>query len=389
MIKVPKYLRLIALLTPIAGTTSAVITPAPAQAQVVEFKQVIGIGQNDSLNMRTGPGNSFADIGDVRNGAIVKVWGYDSTGRWAKLHRTGRDVWVSAKYLADVETNPDVSIQPNANRLGAHLVTGIPADDPDGGLNMRFKPNRYGRVKATLPLGTPVDVVRLSADGKWSFIRGPFGKGWVRNTHLVKALPRKTPAPQPPPTELSQDPQGNSLPAVFTVIGVAKGDRLWVRTKPNATSAPVNNLAPSGPVLVLAWLNNGWAKVSIGQNIGYVNGVFLQHGGGQKMQNGFPLGLTCAGTEPFWALDLNGDQTVSFRPADRPNPLVIGLQMTAPANSPDGYPFSFRAGRLSGHLDQASCSDGMSDIEYGWSLTLIRNAPNGPTTTAYGCCRLR
>ncbi len=389
MIQVFKLLAVIAALT-VAST--CITTNASAQGRMVEFKQVVGIAQNDSLNIRSGPGRKFADVGDISNGAILKVLGYDPSGRWAKLRRTGRDVWVSSKFLADIQTNPNTSPKPNAHRLGAHVVTGISANDPDSGLNVRSKPGRSGRVKAILQLSTPVDVDRMSADGKWSFIRGSFGKGWVQSKHLVKALPNNVSGngqTRQQPTQSSQDDQGWHLPAVYSVTGVAQGDKLWVRNQPNTKSAPVNNLAPGAAVSVLAWLSNGWAKVTVGQNTGYVNGGFLQRGSGQQMQNGFPLGLICAGTEPFWLLGFNTNQTITFKQADRPKPRVSNLQMTAPSNSPDGYPYSFRAARFSGLLDQRICSDGMSDTKYGWSLKLSRNRPNGTSTIVYGCCRLR
>ena len=75
MIKLPKYLSLLALLTAVAGTTSADITPALAQAQVIEFMQVIGIGQNDSTGgsvlMANGP--SFEDP-SAKVGCATATW---------------------------------------------------------------------------------------------------------------------------------------------------------------------------------------------------------------------------------------------------------------------------------------------------------------------------
>ncbi|SDR16718.1 SH3 domain-containing protein [Pseudovibrio sp. Tun.PSC04-5.I4] len=383
-----KFLYLMPVLTILAAVSLPFFASAIAQPQTVEFRQVIGIADGDSLNIRSGPGRNYQDFGDLKNGAIVKIYGFDASGRWAKLRVRGQDAYVSAKYLAHVQENSHPAPQPNGISLGAHLVTGIARDDPDGGLNVRRKPNRASRIKATLPLNTPVTVSDISADRKWSFIRSANGKGWVRNKYLVKALPRNGQSPELQPVEFDRDPQGWSLPSIYSVTGVSGGDKLWVRNKPSHKSASVSNRAPNDAIAVLAWLNNGWAKVSVGQNIGYVNGRFLKRGGGQHTVNGFPLGLTCAGTEPFWAFNFNADKTITFKRADRPNPRLAGLQMTAPSTETNSYPYSFRAGRFSGALDQEVCSDGMSDISYGWSLRLIRTQPNGTTANMYGCCRL-
>lgn len=383
-----KFLHLIIILTALVVASLPFAAPALAQPQKVEFRQVVGIANGDSLNIRSGPGRTYKDFGDLKNGAIVKIYGFDASGRWAKLRVRGQDAYVSAKYLAHVQKRPNSAPQPNGISLGPHLVTGIANDDPDGGLNVRRKPNRASRIKATLPLSTPVTVRSISADRKWSFIRSAYGMGWVRNKYLVKALPRNNQSPRPQPIEFDKDPQGWSLPSIYSVTGVSGGDKLWVRNKPTHKSASISNRSPNEAIAVLAWLDNGWAKVTVGQNIGYVSGRYLTRGGGQQTLNGFSLGLTCAGTEPFWALDFNTDKTITFKRADRPNPRLVGLQMTAPSAATSTYPYSFRAGRFSGSLDQEICSDGMSNISYGWSLRLVRTRQNGSAASMYGCCRL-
>ncbi len=69
--------------------------------------------------------------------------------------------------------------------LGMMRVTGIPADDPDGGLVVRSGPGTgFSRI-LVIPEGVAVNIVGTSPDGQWS--RAQFsdgGFGWVRNRYL-------------------------------------------------------------------------------------------------------------------------------------------------------------------------------------------------------------
>ncbi len=102
-----------------------------AHAQTT-LMQVDGIRRGDTLNVRTGPGASYKDIGDLQAGEIVTVLGYDASGRWAKVRYRGQIAYASARYL----TTP-LRTDGRSADTGAHRVIGIKAGDPDGGLVMR------------------------------------------------------------------------------------------------------------------------------------------------------------------------------------------------------------------------------------------------------------
>ena len=104
--------------------------------------------------------------------------------------------------------------------------------------------------------------------------------------------------------------------------------------------------------------------------------------------NGFPLGLTCRGTEPFWTLTIAEDRTVEYTSLNDGADPITSLTQTTPATG-GGYPYTFGAQRYSGALDQTTCSDGMSDISYPMSLILIRALSGGQTETLHGCCNLK
>lgn len=356
-------------------------------ANAADPYKVVGISTGDSLNVRTGAGTNFADIGDVLLGETVQVHGFDSSGKWAQITWSGQLAYVSARYLKSAGAGSTTNSGGNNGSsvgLGMQRVTGIAANDPDGGLVVRAGPGKtFGRV-TVIPNGVGMNVVEISSDGKWS--RAEFsdgGTGWVRNSYLVGANTNGTTLPSPISPQ-----QGNVvLPAVFSVINVAANDVLWVRNAPNTGSAPVTNLQPNAPVSVLEFTNNGWAKVTIGQSIGYVKASYLAHGGGVTTSNGMQLGLNCNGAEPFWNLQIAADRTMTFT-AMGGAPQVSSLQHANPSAT-GFYPFQFSdSGQLSGTLSAQICSDGMSDITYPWKILL--NAPmSGSMRVLNGCCTLQ
>ena len=79
----PKLFLAIGALTLWAGLASA------------ELMQVVGVATGDTLNVRSGPGAKFADIGDIARNGAVNVLGYNTAGTWAKIRYRGQDAWVS------------------------------------------------------------------------------------------------------------------------------------------------------------------------------------------------------------------------------------------------------------------------------------------------------
>jgi uncharacterized membrane protein len=103
--------------------------------------------------------------------------------------------------------------------------------------------------------------------------------------------------------------------------------------------------------------------------------------------NGFPLGITCSGTEPFWSLTVANDRTVRYNSLiDGPDPATLLTQATQSIGG--GYPFNFVAQPYAGSLNAQACSDGMSDIGYSMSILLTRPSGNGASQTLHGCCNV-
>lgn len=350
------------------------------------LKRVKPIANGGYLNVRSGPGASYNDIGDILSGQTVTVIGYDATQKWAIIDWNGQAAYVSARYLiaanaAPTSTNPPAPVINDG--LGPYRVTGIKANDPDGGLVVRVGPGKsYSRL-LVLPQGTPINIVEISPNRKWS--RAVFsdgGTGWMRNKYLAAQNP--APTPQPPASSSL-----GALPNVFTVIDVPANDVLWVRDAPNGTASKIGALSPNAIVAVLEPAQGNWAKVSIPGKNGYVSARYLAQGGGTTVSTGMQTGLVCAGTEPFWQFNIADDGRTRFQDVGNSGaPLFSNLAAVNGFGFMASYPFDFQTANVVGKLDRQLCSDGMSDLNYPFSLQL--DAPvGGSMRSVYGCCSLQ
>lgn len=349
-----------------------------------DIMKVGGLRDGDTLNVRAGAGAHFTDIGDLKSGTIVDVKGVDSTGNWGQILYRGQVAYVAMRYLEDVMPPANSSIG-----TGKFLVSGIKPGDPDGGLVIRAGAGSDFMVIGVLANGETIHVIERTPDGKWAMIALATQVGWVSTAYL-SAIPSNDPAqPQPMPAENPMlGPDGLPVPAVYSVTNVAADDALWVRAEPNANSTPVNALAPNAPVSVIGIATPAWAKVTVGQTVGYVNARYLTRGGGVTTSSGLQMNLICRGTEPFWTLEIAPDRSVIYTVMGGDEQRTL-LHQASPSARTGGYPYTIAAQPVSGIIDQRMCSDGMSEIEYPWSILL--NAPNatGNTMTAHGCCTLR
>ncbi|NWH09032.1 MAG: hypothetical protein HXY22_10395 [Alphaproteobacteria bacterium] len=92
-----------------------------------------------------------------------------------------------------------------------------------------------------------------------------------------------------------------------------------------------------------------------------------------------PQPLTCAGTEPFWSFRLSGDMTALSTPDGPDIPLPISQYRAAQNRNGE---WSVSLGEAIAVIRQETCSDGMSDNDYPYSVTLVTRE-----RTLSGCCR--
>lgn len=186
----------------------------------------------------------------------------------------------------------------------------------------------------------------------------------------------------------------------YRVIGVAANDSLNIREGvPFAASiseAPViGTIPPDAAGVVETGVSvtidsSLWREVRYGGVTGWVNARYLERVG-HLFGDRLPENLDCAGTEPFWSLIIRGDRA-SYRYETDTDYSVATRAM--PANRIDRLwavslvREGLRAERTALVREEA-CSDGMSELEYSYSVVIVGSEPDvyqrGPFM---GCCSL-
>ena len=184
----------------------------------------------------------------------------------------------------------------------------------------------------------------------------------------------------------------NSLPAMFTVTGLAVDDTLNVRSAPNMTGDIIATLPQGTPVEVTAFSqNNRWARINVSERTGWIARQFLSTPARASWP---PETLTCHGTEPFWSLNFNsaGEEiTVTFNQMAH---IPRNLQASAWDNSENRTDrHSIHAterdatNRVTAIVAHETCTDGMSDRVYGLTIDLLVDRPTARHLS--GCCSLQ
>ena len=177
---------------------------------------------------------------------------------------------------------------------------------------------------------------------------------------------------------------------VYRVVNVDESDVLNIRAAPDAGSEIVGALAPGAAMIEVVEEHAGWARIITGEGHGWVSMAYLEPIMRPVTRGGAPLALQCSGTEPFWGLALDGDESVRFYDGMGSGEEVAARLTESREAQSRPWPFVYYfEGDVSGVavLDRAQCSDGMSDIDYVWRAYVdVRDGENGARFLE-GCCR--
>ena len=188
---------------------------------------------------------------------------------------------------------------------------------------------------------------------------------------------------------LAASPARADVPARHVVAGVPPDDVLNVRAGPAASSADIGDLVNGDAVEVIA-TDGGWGRIVHGEGNGWVSLAYLEPAPASRVgESPIPVGLICAGTEPFWSLATDDGASVAF---SEPGPDGIAedrarVEWAGAASGRSGFPAALRARSADADyalvLRPAACSDGMSDRDYGWAAEVLAGE-----RLLTGCCRL-
>ena len=181
------------------------------------------------------------------------------------------------------------------------------------------------------------------------------------------------------------------FPYLAIVTNIAPNDHLNVRSNPNRLSVNIGSLASNTQVEILGIdESNQWAQIIWNKGNGWVSLRYLQTIKRQYNADGLPLGLSCNGTEPFWDLSIDTDQTIKFNLIDQEQ-ITDKITWASQSLNVASQAYAFKGQTYQAVLRRASCSDGMSDRSYGWMIDVILhyNNENISTQLLSGCCMAR
>ena len=93
-----RFLRLLTLIALMATPVFSQADPVP-----LYLHQVVGVAENDSLNIRSQPDAGAEILGTLPPGSFIDVLGTSPDGRWAMVTHDFTTGWVSARYLRIAE----------------------------------------------------------------------------------------------------------------------------------------------------------------------------------------------------------------------------------------------------------------------------------------------
>ncbi len=136
---------------------------AAAMAQPTGLYAVKDVAENDILNVRSGAGASFRDLGDIAHDGRVQVLGFNGDATWAKVVWGAGTAWVSARFLqrVHVEAAAQVNVMPAGLRCSGAEPFWSAALDPDTiTFAMMGQPKSSAAVEWALPAsGRPADYI--------------------------------------------------------------------------------------------------------------------------------------------------------------------------------------------------------------------------------------
>lgn len=181
-------------------------------------------------------------------------------------------------------------------------------------------------------------------------------------------------------------------PAYYRVTGVAADDTLNVRAGPHASSADIGDLPPyaAGIEVMGTDASGKWGQIAWQEGNGWVAMRFLVPDTVQKVAGtALPAGLMCAGTEPFWSMQVSeGSATFSDIGGTVFSMTLQGARVAeGRADFPVQTGFSGPDAAANALVSSSACGDGMSDRTYPWRIDLLLSAGSGGRYLV-GCCSL-
>lgn len=215
----------------------------------------------ENLNFRTGPSTSYSIIMTIPNGAVVDY--YSESNGWAKVGYAGKMGYVSTTYLTTNSGSNQGSTDTNIESMSA---TGKVVKTSDF-LNVRSKPDADSSILGKVYPNNTVTITGKDKKSGWYRINFNGSTGYVSNYYIELVNP-------------------NSTTKKITTANVN------FRTGPGTNYSIIKTVASNTVVEVIS-TSNGWSKVNVGGQTGYMSDTYLKaydgsSSGGGSLPSGKP-----------------------------------------------------------------------------------------------------
>ncbi len=223
-----------------------------------------------SLNLRTSPSTQSQVIAVYQRGTKVTVLG--TSGQWTRVRTPdGKTGYMLTSYLKKVNSSatpkPTATPKPDSGKSVSYYAYAYTASGSN--VILRSAASTAGTALATLPVGTRVRVSREYTSG-WRQVKYNGQTGYVLSNYLSKNKPAATATAKPTAT-----PEAGRAVSYYAYAYTASGSRVVLRSSPASTGTALRLLNVGTQVLVTREGLNGWSKVTVNGQTGYIAASYL------------------------------------------------------------------------------------------------------------------
>ncbi len=211
-----------------AGVLATALTIPMTDAHADETRTITA-----RVNFRTGPGTNYSSMEKIEKGETVTY--LSTSGSWKKIKYNSKTGYVHEDYISS-----------SSSTSTRYVNTSV-------GLNLRKGPSTSYSIITKLADKTEVKV--HSTSNGWSKVTVGGNTGYVSSTYLT-----------------STKPSTSTVTTTTRYVNSSSG--LNLRTGPSTSNSIITKLADKTEVKVSS-TSNGWSKVTVGGNTGYVSSTYL------------------------------------------------------------------------------------------------------------------
>ena len=254
------------------------VQPSPTPTPSIVTDGSIGTAKclaKSYMNLRKGPGTSYAKVGTLPGAAIVKV--YQKSGNWYKIYYKGQYCWASGDYLSvTMYPSSSASTVPTATAAPYPSATKVPSpstiSDSSIGtakclaksyMNLRKGPGTSYTKVGTLPGATIVKVYQKSGNWYKIYYKGQYC--WASGDYLSVEL-NTSPSSSASAAQSSDGSIGTARCLAKSYMNLRKG--------PGTSYAKVGTL-PGATVVKVYQKSGNWYKIYYKGKYCWASGDYL------------------------------------------------------------------------------------------------------------------